>query len=194
LTKIAPGQAVRLEAYARLGTGKEHAKWQPVSTAVYQHVAEIEVDEDRCTDCAECVKACPRNVFAMEEGKLRVVDVNLCTICGECEKACPVDPSAVRARPLDDLFLVTVESTGCLKPARLVTEAVRILSVKLDEFAGKLERGETEDVIDTYEVAEVEKARLARGLVEYVGDDDEGDAVSDVGAEDEGDVDSDVEQ
>ena len=194
LTKIAPGQAVRLEAYARLGTGKEHAKWQPVSTAVYQHVAEIEVDEDRCTDCAECVKACPRNVFAMEEGKLRVVDVNLCTICGECEKACPMDPSAVRARPQNDLFLFTVESTGCLEPARLVTEAVRILSDKLDEFAGKLERGETEDVIDTYEVAEVEKARLARGLVEYVGDDDEGDAVSDVGAEDEGDVDSDVEQ
>ena len=206
LTKIAPGQAVRLEAYARLGTGKEHAKWQPVSMAVYQHVAEIEVDEDRCTDCGECVKACPRDVFAIEKGKLRVVDVNLCTICGECEKACPVDPSAVRVRPLDDLFLFTVESTGCLDPARLVAEAIRILSIKLDEFAGKIELGETEDIIDAYAVADVEKARLARGSISDVGGDvegdvdsdvdgdGEGDAVSDVGAEDEGDVDSDVEQ
>ena len=193
LTKIAPGQAVRLEAYARLGTGKEHAKWQPVSSAVYQHVAEIEVDEGRCTDCAECVKACPRDVFTIEEGKLRVVDVNACTICGECEKACPVDPTAVRAGPLDDLFLFTVESIGCLEPARLVVEAVRILSVKLDEFAGKLERGETDDAIDGYEVAEVERARLdSGGVPDVTGEDEEG-VASDVGDGDEGDVVSDVE-
>jgi DNA-directed RNA polymerase subunit D len=179
LTKIAPGQAVRLEAYARLGTGKEHAKWQPVSMAVYQHVAEIEVDEDRCTDCAECVKVCPRDVFAIEDGKLRVVDVNACTICGECEKACPVEPSAVRAAALEDLFLFTIESTGCLEPARVVAEAVRVLSVKLDEFAGKLERGETEDVIDAYEVAEVERARLDTGGVPDEIDGEEGDVASD---------------
>ncbi|MBC8223446.1 DNA-directed RNA polymerase subunit D [Candidatus Bathyarchaeota archaeon] len=185
LTKIAPGQAVRLEAYAKLGTGKEHSKWQPVSSAVYQHVAEIEMDEDRCTDCAECVKVCPRDVFTIEGGKLRVVDVNGCIICGECEKACPVDPSAVRVGALDDLFLFTVESTGCLEPARLVVEAVRVLSVKLDEFAGKLERGETEDVIDAFEVVEVERRRLY-GV--GAGDFDEEEA------EAEEDVVSDVEQ
>ena len=187
LTKIAPGQAVRLEAYARLGTGKEHAKWQPVSMAVYQHVAEIEVDEDRCTDCGDCVKACPRDVFAIEEGKLRVVDVNACTICGECEKACPVEPSAVRAGPLDDLFLFTVESTGCMEPARLVAEAVRVLSEKLDEFAGKVERGETVDAIDAYHVDEVERRRLYRGGIGAVGGDDEGDVVSDVIGDEKGD-------
>jgi DNA-directed RNA polymerase subunit D len=193
LTKIAPGQAVKLEAYARLGTGKEHAKWQPVSMAVYQHVAEIEVDEDRCTDCADCVKACPMGVFTIEEGKLRVVDVNACTICGECEKACPVDPSAVSVRALDNLFMFTVESTGCMEPAKLVAEAVRILSVKLDEFAGKLERGETDDAIDAYEVAEVEKARLESGGVPDDAGEDEDNVASDVGDGDEGDVVSDVE-
>jgi DNA-directed RNA polymerase subunit D len=192
LTKIAPGQAVRLEAYARLGTGKEHAKWQPVSMAVYQHVAEIEVDEDRCTDCADCVKACPRDVFAIEEGKLRVVDVNACTICGECEKACPVEPSAVRAGPLDDLFLFTVESTGCLEPARLVAEAVRVLSVKLDEFAGKVERGETVDALDVYRVDEVERRRLYRGGIGAVGGDDEEAVASDVSGDEKGDVGSEV--
>jgi DNA-directed RNA polymerase subunit D len=187
LTKIAPGQAVRLEAYARLGTGKEHSKWQPVSMAVYQNVAEIEVDEDRCTDCGDCVKACPRDVFAIEEGKLRVVDVNACTICGECEKACPMEPSAVRAGPLDDLFLFTVESTGCMEPARLVAEAVRALSKKLDEFAGKVERGETVEAIDAYHVDEVERRRLYRGGIGAVGGDDEGDLVTDVIGDEKGD-------
>ena len=39
---LAPSQKLKLEAYARLGTGKMHAKWQPVSVAVLK-----EVDSDK---------------------------------------------------------------------------------------------------------------------------------------------------
>ena len=31
---LAPSQKLKFEAYARLGTGKQHAKWQPTSAAV----------------------------------------------------------------------------------------------------------------------------------------------------------------
>ncbi len=34
IVKLSPGQKVKLEAYARLGRGKDHAKWQPSSVSV----------------------------------------------------------------------------------------------------------------------------------------------------------------
>lgn len=37
IVKLAPGQKLRLEAYARLGKGEKHAKWQPVSVSTYEY-------------------------------------------------------------------------------------------------------------------------------------------------------------
>jgi DNA-directed RNA polymerase subunit D len=148
-----------MEAYARLGTGKVHAKWQPVSSAIYQHVAKIDVNGKTCTACGRCVEACPRGVLSLEGGKLKVVDIYSCTICGECAKAC-TEKTALNQTVKSDVFLFTVESTGCLPPERIVTEATRILVAKLDEFSGKIERGETNDEITEFEVAE----QAVRGL------------------------------
>jgi hypothetical protein len=86
-----------------------------------------------------------------------------------------------------------------------VAEAVRILSVKLDEFAGKVERGETVDALDAYRVDDVERSRLYRGGISPgaadeeedasdIGSDDEEGEASVAGSDDEGDVVSDVEQ
>src|SRR5438093_11166616 len=37
IVKLAQGQKVKLEAFARLGKGRTHAKWQPVSAATYSY-------------------------------------------------------------------------------------------------------------------------------------------------------------
>jgi len=51
-------------------------------------------EESRCTGCAACANACPKNAIAMAEdaeGFLRpAVDESRCIGCHLCEKACPV--------------------------------------------------------------------------------------------------------
>lgn len=176
LTKIAPGQTVRLEAYARLGTGKIHAKWQPVSEAIYQHIAEIEVDDERCNACAECLKVCPRDVFLIEEGKLIIVDVHACTLCGECVEACPMEPPALTQGVSADAYIFTVESTGCLPPEKIVSEAGRILVSKIDEFSDKIEKGETDEEIADFEPSEQQALRLYSVGTGDIEEEDEEDA------------------
>ncbi|MEW5301567.1 MAG: hypothetical protein WDW36_004420 [Sanguina aurantia] len=44
LVKMRRGQELKLTAIARKGVGKDHAKWIPVSTAVFQYMPEIRIN------------------------------------------------------------------------------------------------------------------------------------------------------
>lgn len=46
IVTLAPGQKIKLEAYARLGRGKEHAKWQPASVSVLKLASEKDTGDD----------------------------------------------------------------------------------------------------------------------------------------------------
>ena len=49
IVKLVPGQKIKLEAYAKLGKGKDHAKWQPVSASVLTETNK-ENEFDLCID------------------------------------------------------------------------------------------------------------------------------------------------
>ncbi len=49
----------------------------------------IEIDEKTCTGCEKCLKVCPVDVLAMEDGVAKLVGD--CISCGACVSACPVD-------------------------------------------------------------------------------------------------------
>lgn len=136
---LGPGQEIRLEAYARLGRGREHAKWSPVSVAAHKYVPEIKVDKEKCVaDCRKCVEACPKNILEKVDGVLVVKEDKLfdCTLCRMCMTSCP--QGAIHVGYRENEYILTIESTGALPPKRILLEAVKIIESKLDEFLNKL--------------------------------------------------------
>ncbi len=140
IVKLVQGQKVRLEAYARLGKGKAHAKWQPVSMCAYKYFPHIRVDEKRCVTCKECAKVCPKKVLWTADNKMEVRNVIDCTLCEDCVDACPEDPPAIELTWDKNTFIFDIESTGVLPVERIVLESLSILDKKASGFVKKLRK------------------------------------------------------
>lgn len=50
---------------------------------------QIEIDEDKCEGCEECVGACPSSVLEMKDGKAYAADPDECLGCETCVETCP---------------------------------------------------------------------------------------------------------
>lgn len=136
--KLAKEQKLRLEAYARLGKGKNHAKWQPVSMCTYKYFPKIEISGKRCDACGKCVEVCPRKVLAKTDNKVEVRDLMACTLCQDCVDACPQNPPAIGVNSEENTFIFNLESTGALPPERIMTQAIKILDEQLKEFESQV--------------------------------------------------------
>lgn len=131
LVKMRPDQKVHVELDAVKGIGRDHAKFSPVATASYRMLPEVtlkeEVDGERAH---ELVEKCPMNVFDIEDSGCAVVArPRDCTMCRECIRE-PEWNSVVELTRKRDHFIFSVESTGALPSAVLVTEALSILGDK----------------------------------------------------------------
>jgi len=140
IAKLAPNQRLKLEAYARLGKGEKHAKWQPVSVCAYKHFPKVKINDKECDSCGKCVDICPKRVLSVSEGgkKLELRNIIDCTVCKDCVDVCPKNPSAIEVSWDKDVFVLDIESSGALPVERLVYEAVKILDRKFESFLEQL--------------------------------------------------------
>ncbi|MEY4576473.1 MAG: hypothetical protein RL701_1176 [Pseudomonadota bacterium] len=71
----------------------------------------------RCTDCGECVKVCPTNVFEVVDTKLQIARQADCQTCFLCELYCSADalfvaPDAERTRPITEAEALASGTVG----------------------------------------------------------------------------------
>ena len=129
---LAPGQSVSLEAKVKMGYGIEHAKYIPVTVSVVRYYPKVEVSED-CTKAAE---VCPKHVFEVDSGKVRVANEVACILCEECVNVCG---DKVKITSVEGKYIFEVESVGVMRPKTILREAVKSLRRKVEEFEKKIE-------------------------------------------------------
>lgn len=153
IVKLATGQRLKLEAYARLGKGEKHVKWQPVSVCAYKHFPRVKISEKECDSCGKCVDICPKRVLSISGNgkKLELRNVIDCTVCHDCVDACPKSPPAIEVSWDKDVFVLDLESTGALSVEQIVYEAIKILDRKFESFLEQLvvKKDETSQIAES---------------------------------------------
>ncbi|MDO6683700.1 MULTISPECIES: RnfABCDGE type electron transport complex subunit B [unclassified Oceanobacter] len=68
------------------------------------------IDENLCTGCTRCYKACPTDAIVGASKQIHVVVAKACTGCSQCLEACPEDCISLNTAP------VTLERWHWSKP------------------------------------------------------------------------------
>jgi len=136
ITELSEGQELEFEAYAELGIGKTHAKWQGAIVG-YRNLAKITITK-KGEACKEAEKVCPKDVFVVKNNKLKIKDADKCNLCMQCVEKCGKD--VIKIVPDENKFLFQVERASGLSNKDILTKSMDILSNKLKEFSKQIEK------------------------------------------------------
>jgi DNA-directed RNA polymerase subunit D len=132
IVRLGSRQAILAYAFAELGIGQRHAKWQVTSGVGYKYAPSVKIDESKCDHGATCVAVCPRKVFAMDQGKVKVVREDACMLCCECIEECK--SGAISVVGDETKFVFTFETDGSLTAAQTLEIALGILERRFEDF------------------------------------------------------------
>jgi DNA-directed RNA polymerase subunit D len=145
IAKLQKNSSLEFEAYARLGIGKDHAKWQSVSTVGFGYYPDLKIDSKLCASCSDpCVasRRCPEILIDFTTGKAELIKDywHKCTLCKACEKTCP--KQAVKVGSIPNKYIFVVEGTGALPIKTILEKACEIMVEKCEEFQSNLKNPE----------------------------------------------------
>lgn len=144
LAKLRPGQGIGLEAHARVGTGRDHAKFSPVATASYRLMPHLELTKPVYDEVAEeLVHLYEPGVFELVPAtsaqgdppstkvKAKLCNAYACTMSRNFMRHAELKDS-IRMSRIPNHYIFSVESVGQVSPAVLVAQALQILQRKCE--------------------------------------------------------------
>ncbi len=131
IVKLGTNQKLTLNAIARIGYAKDHAKWQ-AAIASYQHVPHVTVNTDMCDLGGACIEECPRNVLDILDDQLVPKYLYSCNLCGACMDVCDYD--AITVEPVENSFIFRLESFGNMSINDLIQEVMKLFSKKAESL------------------------------------------------------------
>ena len=70
----------------------------------------IEIDEDLCDGCGDCVSACAEGAIQIIDGKAKLIADNLCDGLGACLGDCPEGAITIEEREAEDAKTATLQA------------------------------------------------------------------------------------
>jgi len=140
LVKLKEGEELKIEAVAKLGIGKDHAKWIPTTVCAYKQYPEITFNDDVDTDY-ECADACPRGILKADRRSknIKVLDIENCSMCKSCFRASP--NNYINVGYQENNFIFKLETDGSMHPKEVLIKACDELIKKTDKFISFSEGG-----------------------------------------------------
>jgi NADH:ubiquinone oxidoreductase subunit F (NADH-binding)/(2Fe-2S) ferredoxin/Pyruvate/2-oxoacid:ferredoxin oxidoreductase delta subunit len=87
LGKTAPNPVLTTLKYFR-DEYEAHIRDKKCPAGVCKALISFTIDENQCTGCQACLRACPVGAISGEKKEVHVIDVEKCTRCGSCYEVC----------------------------------------------------------------------------------------------------------
>ncbi len=135
IVQLAEGQAILIYATAQLGTGREHAKWQPTHGVGYAYYPTLKAGSKTVDTLDPSVPFCSAHMLttSLEEETVKLPDD--CTMCARFREAFKADSVKISSDPTR--FVLQFETDGSMPPKDVIAKALDILVDRFGEIAAQ---------------------------------------------------------